>query len=237
MPVQQMECAACRVGSATIYGPTFSAGPDKVAALRRKTVRARPRQIVHDAGQTQHFVYTVQSGWACRFRKFADGRRQIVAFLLPGDTVNAEAATVDGYAPPFVVMALTDLVLCAFEPDAIRAIIRSTDAQRACFANHVIPMLRFAEQRLADLGRRRAVGRIAQLVLDLDAILRARGLVTGDAFEFPLRQEDIADAVGLTPSHVNRTLAGLRESGVLDIRHGRLTLFDRKALVDIAAAE
>ncbi|MDX2274107.1 MAG: helix-turn-helix domain-containing protein [Hyphomonadaceae bacterium] len=86
-----------------------------------------------------------------------------------------------------------------------------------------------------DVGQRRAVARIARLVLDLEALMRSRSLATSDTFDLPLRQEDIADALGLTTAHVNRTMAQLRSSKTLEITGGMATIMDREELERIAA--
>lgn len=235
MPEPSIQCSTCEVGLCTIYAPTLAVAPDQVCAQRQKIVKARAHQVICRAGERGDLVYTIYSGWACRAMQFPDGRRQILAFLLPGDTINVEAVVTADYAPPFSVRALTDITMCAFKAEAVHDIIFSNDAQRRRFASYIISQMSLTDQRLADLGQRRAVGRIAQLVLDLESTLRARGLIAGDTFEFPLRQEDLGDALGLTASHVNRTLVALRQSGVLELRQGKLQLLDRQALADIAA--
>lgn len=235
MPGSSLQCSTCDVGSCAIYAPTLASAPEQVCTQRQKIVKARAHQLICRAGERDEFVYTIYSGWACRAMQFPNGRRQILAFLLPGDTINVEAVVSADHAPPFSVRALTDVTLCAFKGETVHDIIFSSDAQRRHFATCMIRQMSLTDHRLADLGQRRAVGRIAQLVLDLESTLRARGLIAGDTFEFPLRQEDIGDALGLTASHVNRTLVALRQSRVFELRQGRLQLFDRRALVDIVA--
>jgi CRP-like cAMP-binding protein len=117
------------------------------------------------------------------------------------------------------------------------AVVDANEVQQRSFSAHVQHMLNQAERRLVDIGRRRAVARIARLVLDIHATLRARGLVAGDTFEFPLRQEDLADALGITTAHANRTLLTLRRLGALDIRQGQARLLDIDALKRIGANE
>jgi CRP-like cAMP-binding protein len=200
-------------------------------------VTFRAHQLIQKAGDAPTRAYTVYSGWAYRAVHFQDGRRQILSFLLPGDMINIGAIWIEDYKIPFNVRALTDVTLCAFSADDMRRVINSSDAQQSLFAAHIQRQFALAERRLVDVGQRLATARIARLVLDLDATLRARGLSTGDTIEFPLRQEDIADALGLTTAHVNRTLFKLRRRGLLDLKQGQARILDRTQLQIVGANE
>ncbi|MFN3511907.1 MAG: Crp/Fnr family transcriptional regulator [Phenylobacterium sp.] len=72
------------------------------------------------------------------------------------------------------------------------------------------------------------------MLLDLHARLRAVGLVEGETVPFPLTQETLADTLGLSIVHMNRTLQQLRRAGLIRCRAGRLALEDRRALEQIA---
>ena len=91
-----------------------------------------------------------------------------------------------------------------------------------------------AEQLATNLGRRRAEQRIAQLFLNLSRRLKLRGLVRDDSFEFPLRQQHIADATGITPVHANRVLRSLRKDGLITMRDGILKITDFAGLHRLA---
>ncbi len=90
-----------------------------------------------------------------------------------------------------------------------------------------------SDERLSDLGRRTAKERIARLALVLHDLLAVRGMVNGDSFPFHLRQEHIADALGLTKVHVSRTLQGLRHEGLLEIDRQTATSLDFRGLREL----
>jgi CRP-like cAMP-binding protein len=102
------------------------------------------------------------------------------------------------------------------------------------FARYLVTHRIQAERRLASIGRKRAIGRIAQLLLELLEIADERNLIRDGALDFPLRQEHVADALGLTPSHVNRTMLTLRRTGIIDVGRGRLRVLDPAQLKLIA---
>lgn len=230
MQATEANCQSCTIGQSTLYSVTHADTPDTIAGLRRGTVTFRAHQVIQKAGDAPTTTYTLRSGWAYRAVQFRDGRRQILSFLIPGDMINVGSIWIDEYAIGFYVRALTDVRLCAFAPDDLRRVINASEAQQSCFADYIQRQFLLAERRLVDVGQRLATARIARLVLDLGATLRARGLSCGDSFEFPLRQEDIADALGLTTAHVNRTLLKLRQLGLLEIKLGRARILDRAKL-------
>lgn len=89
------------------------------------------------------------------------------------------------------------------------------------------------EALLVDLGRRSAEERIAHLVLRIIERLASQTVIREQRYPWPLRQQDIADATGLTPVHVSRTLAELRRSGIIDIERSILTVVDQARLESI----
>lgn len=232
----EINCAACPIGPLTIYGASVQECPEEVCAKRKAVLRARPHQLIQSAGDPADWVFTVFRGWALRSVHFPDGRRQVIAILLPGDTGPMEALWAPGQRFHSSVRALTHVVMCTFSPEDMRAMVFGSETQRERVAGFTLRQKTRIERLLADIGRRRAIGRVAQLVLDLDETLRERGMTHGDGFEFPLRQEDIADMLGLTKAHVNRTLVTLRKQSVLEIKQGWLHLLNRQLLTEIAAA-
>ena len=90
-------------------------------------------------------------------------------------------------------------------------------------------------EHLLSVGRRDALGRIAQLLCELNLRLEVVGMADKGLFALPLTQADLADATGLTAVHVNRTLRTLRDRGIVTFRSGRVTIDDWPALQ--AAAE
>ena len=79
-------------------------------------------------------------------------------------------------------------------------------------------------QRLVDVGRRSALGRIAQFILQLELRLRSRQMSVDGSFDFPVRQEHMADALGLTTVYVNRTLDRLRRLEIIQFNRNRMTV-------------
>ncbi len=93
------------------------------------------------------------------------------------------------------------------------------------------------EKYLTNITHRSARERIAFMVSELYHRLRQRDLNRGYTIQFPLKQEDIADTLGLTKIHVNRTLHVLKHEGLLEIRKNELTILDYDALCSLTGSE
>jgi CRP-like cAMP-binding protein len=152
-----------------------------------------------------------------------DGRRQILSFLLPGDCLNMSTVFVDriGYS----VKTLTAISLCVFNADDLFDVICASPVVTRRAGAHCAKAHAEAEELILDLGRRMAFDRVRHLIGGLVKRLKARGFI-GPVYPLPLTQLHIADATGLTPVHVGRILGEMRQSKLLELQRGRLTLHD-----------
>lgn len=188
----------------------------------RQTIR--PRRNIYIRGEPTDQTYIVCEGWACRVARLFDGRRQILSLLLPGDLFSATSSFQQSM--DFYVEAVTEVRYAAIKNTELRAKLAEDPALLESFMELCIAEINEAHQRLIDLGQRLAEERIALLILQLMDRLDARGMVHDQSFEFPLRQLQIADAVGLTPVHVSRVMSMLRHSGLIESQNGVLRILD-----------
>lgn len=173
------------------------------------------------------------SGWACRLRVLADGRRQIFDFLLPGDlfghctALNAVASTSALTLTTVRVASAGCLFEMAVEPKRFPGVSRAWAAaqarQDAFLLNHVVR-----------LGRQTAYERVAHLLVELSHRLDEIGFDTGTFVPMPLTQEMMADALGLSVVHVNRTLKQLRRERLIELRAASMRVIKPEALAAIA---
>jgi len=188
----------------------------------RQTVR--PRRNIYVRGEVSEHTCVVCEGWACRVARLLDGRRQILSLLLPGDLFSAMSPFQQSL--DFYVEAITEVRYAAIKNSELRAKLSDAPVLLDSFMELCAAEANDAYQRLIDLGQRLAEERIALLILQLMERLERRGLVHDQSFEFPLRQLQIADAVGLTPVHVSRVMSLLRNSGLIEIQSGILRILD-----------
>jgi CRP-like cAMP-binding protein len=172
------------------------------------------------AGDPEPAVFLLHSGFAYRSCAMADGRRAILDILLPGDFTGLDHIVLA--RPMEEITAADRLSYHALGAAAVRALM--ADPAIALRVLALIAEARWRGDRLAaSLGRLDAHARICMMLLDIYERLRRRELINRPSFNLPFTQEQIADHLGLTLVHVNRTLRRLREE--------RLVLVDRQVVI------
>lgn len=205
------------------------------ASFRQIHEATRARRTVYRAGEETEDVHVICEGWAVRSVPLTGGRRQILSFLLPGDLVSATSLFKGRQM--FSVQALTDTRYCRFSRAELQ---KELTAQSPVFdelARICVAEKDQADQALASLGQRSAAARIARLIILLMERLSERGMTRDHAFDFPLRQQHIADAVGLTTVHVSRVINLFRKAELIDIAQRQIRIVKLRELQLIADAK
>jgi len=188
--------------------------------------------ILHEGASPVH-LQTLLRGWAFRYKTLPDGRRQILNILLPGDLIGLQGELL---APvPHNVEALTEVELCVFREEALVALYRehtelALDVTWLAANEH-----RIVDDALVSTGRRTAMERVAALLVHLFRRASVAGLVRDGSVPLPLTQTHVADTLGLSLVHTNRTLQRLRKGGMVRLDEGRLAIGDLTALARVAA--
>lgn len=188
---------------------------------------AAHRDIISEGDKPEH-VHLVLDGWAARYKILTDGRRQITAFLIPGDFCDAHVAILRQM--DHGIMALTDTAV-AYIPHAAfdRLPLRSAKLARALWWSTLVDEA-VLRAWIVNIGRRDAYSGIAHLLCELHARMRNVGLATGRSFDLPLTQDVLADALGISAVHVNRILQRLRSDDLITLKGGALNILDADAL-------
>ncbi len=206
-----------------------------LAELQSATRRIRRGREIIREGRHYDALLVLIEGAAIRYRILHDGRRQILNIALPGDFIGFpacffERALYSVAAVGEVLVAAIPfarlLALFAERPPLAAAILWSFSCEAAMYA-----------ERLTDVGRRTALERVAHFLLELLTRLQAVGPAQARSFRLPLTQELIADALGLSLPHVNRTLRRLREDGLVKIEDQWVTVSDIDGLSTLADFE
>lgn len=168
-------------------------------------------------------------GYMCRYMDDRNGHRQLVAVHVPGDFVDLHGYPLQRLDHD--VAMLTDCTIAQVDHDVLTTLIERYPLLGRMLWFSTLLDAAMHREWIFQLGRLDAAGRIAHLLCETHARLVAVGRADGDSFDFPLTQQDMAEACGLTSIHVNRVLARLRREGKLEIRERRVHLLDRRALV------
>lgn len=215
-------CQFCPLRMNGAFRPLSACELESVAAMKSDHLAFAPGEELVSQGQAGGAFYTLFEGWAARCRTLADGSRQILDVLLPGDLIGLPQVLLSRRA--HAVRALTAVTVCALDATRIETLVeRHGSLALGLLAARVEDMER-ADARLTLLGRMGAEQRIGYLLLDLRDRLARRGLIRGQSCLLPLRRAELADAVGLSKVHVMRALRALRTQGLIELRHRTLTI-------------
>ena len=173
-------------------------------------------------------VFTLSDGWAFTYKLLPDGRRQILDFLLPGSFIGLHVLWFK--AMPHSVQSLTPVRLCVFDKQKFRDLLRRKPEYKWELLKYTASCQACRNERLLDLGRRTATERIARLALELHDHLAERDMARRGWFPFHLRQEHIADALGLARAPVGRALKSLRHDGLMEAGRDTARILDLKGL-------
>lgn len=206
--------------------------PD-IAALSAITSQSREYAAKQDMireGDAPGPVFVILSGWACRYKILPSGTRQIMAFLLPGDCCDLHVGILAEM--DHNLQTLTSCEVALIQGDRMEALLdKHPTIARAMYKAQLIDegILR---AWIVSMGRRNSVERVAHLMCEL--YLRSISINSSNEVDFPISQIVLADALGMTPVHVNRILKELRVAGAMTLKRGHLSIIDPVRLVKIA---
>jgi CRP-like cAMP-binding protein len=187
-----------------------------------------PRTDLIQEGDPPDFVYLILDGYACRYKVLPNGQRQIMAYLVPGDFCDLNIFILDQMDHSIGTISACQVV--EIPRHAIEAVM--ADRPRITQALWWCALVDEAVLRewLVNIGGRPANQRISHLLCELLLRLEAVGKVTASTYAFPFTQTDIADTMGLSNVHVNRTMQELRAIGLIALKRRTLTILDVERL-------
>lgn len=195
-----------------------------------RTVEAR-RDLIRE-GEVPDFLHLILEGWAARYKVLPDGSRQIIALLIPGDFcdlhVNVLARMDHG------IVTLSSCRVAFIENGRVEDLISKDPRLARAFWWATLVDEAVLREWVVNNGRRNAHQRVAHLLCEMHVRMDMVGLARGGWLSLPLTQEQLSDATGMTPVHVNRTLQRLRSEDLIEIGKGQLTILDMQKLRDIA---
>ncbi|MFN7984266.1 MAG: Crp/Fnr family transcriptional regulator [Vicinamibacterales bacterium] len=189
--------------------------------------------IVIDEGQAPAHAYTLLSGWAFQFRTLANGKRQILQFLLPGDLVGAQHVVIGNAWHG--VRTLTEATFCSLSAELFKGIPTDANTLRRAVCVLLAQDCSALEEQLVSVGQRTALERVAALFLTMFRRAAALQIDRGRAgVDFPATQQHIADTLGLSLVHTNKTIRRLQRLTGCSLKHGRLNIPDLHAVSRVA---
>lgn len=200
--------------------------------VRAAASETRPKgSLIAEEGDSRRFCYLI-NGWALRQTFLADGKRQVSGFLIPGDPLEPFSCIGEVVSSGIVAITSVELLDMAkitnFRGTQLLPVAERFGAIVA--REH----LRYYRNQMVRLGCHSAVQRMAHLLLELHERLSSVGLANQGLFEFPVTQEMLADALGLSVVHVNRTIKQLREAGLVYQKDNFMHIVKQRVLEALA---
>lgn len=211
-----------------VLEPFSEAEERLLASLFTRTITVGPRQDIVREGDRARECCMLLSGLACRYSMTPDGKRQITAFIVPGDIFDIQSFLLEvmdhsiaSIAPSTVSMIPHEALIAITNesPRVARAVWKESLFEAAVFREWIV-----------NVGRRTAFQRIAHVMCEMYARHRQVGLIDGHTVVWPMTQSEVADATGLSVVHVNRSIQALRSDGLISLTGGLLTIHDWNGL-------
>ena len=206
-----------------------------IAALSLMTSRARNVSAKHDLireGDRPGPVFVILEGWACRYKILPSGTRQVLAYLMPGDSCDLHVGLLAQM--DHSIQTVTPATFATIDRHEMDKLLDQHPA--IAKAIYVAQLVDEGTMRawITSMGRRASIERVAHLMCELYIRARNIGLTSEPSFALPLSQLLLADSLGMTAVHLNRVLRELRSRGAMTLNRGSLVLNDLPKLVRIA---
>ncbi|OBQ66420.1 Crp/Fnr family transcriptional regulator [Mesorhizobium erdmanii] len=186
-------------------------------------------------GSHSAHLYTVLSGWAFRYKLLPDGRRQILNYLMPGDLIGLQGSVMGEMQHS--VEALSPMLLCVFERDNLHELYRNHPGLGYDITWIASREERMLDENLLSVGRRSAIERAAYLIAFIASRAKVVGLNGKQSIQIPITQQHVADTLGLSLVHTNKTIRKLIDRKLIVWRDGGCEVVDNEALKLLAGWE
>ncbi len=225
-------CALCPLRKLPLFDPFSDEDVRFTQKFKVGEIVLDPGAPLLMEGSNSPQLFTALRGLGLRFKLLESGRRQVLSFVFPGDFVGLQAGVLREMYHS--VEATTRMTLCVFDRSAFWSFFRH-HPERAFDLTWLAALEeRFLGETVASLGQRTGLEKLAWALVRIYQRAEALDLVANRAMQFPYRQQDLADALGMSLVHTNKTLSKLRDRQLLSWRDGELMVNDIEALARVA---
>lgn len=199
-------CKTCPIRALEAFRPFTTEEVGFVSSFKTGELAAEPGASILVEGSHSAHLFTILSGWAFRYKMLEDGRRQILNFALPGDLIGLQGSLLGEMQHS--IEALTPVRLCVFERGRLNEVFTRHPGLAYDITWMASREERILDENLLSLGRRSALERAAYLLAFLFERTVAVG-AKGAGRALPITQQHVADTLGLSIVHTNKTLRKL----------------------------
>jgi len=203
-----------------------------LAKLEDKKITYKAGERIRSKGDGFDDIYIIYDGWAYVSSDLDKGLRSIFDIRLPADFVGVAELSFQERLYDFI--ALTDVTVCPFPKDHLDDMFNKSQKLRDIFLIIMSREQAISYERIISVGRRTAIERISHFIAEVS--LR-HSFISGkmkEKFSFPLRQDHIADILGLSSVHVSRAMTNLKDNGYIKYNRREMTIADRDKLFNLS---
>ncbi|MDX1401355.1 MAG: Crp/Fnr family transcriptional regulator [Kiloniellales bacterium] len=232
---EQVKCRECPLRSNDAFRKFSEKELDFVQHFKSGEMVADAGTTIFLEGNNSAHLYTVLSGWVFRYKLLHDGRRQILNFGLPGDFFGLQTSIFGEM--DHSVEALTDVVLCVFPREKVWQLYKQYPGLGFDLTWLAAREQYILDENLLTVGRRTAVERVASVLLHVFLRIEQLGMARGRIIDVPFTQQQLADALGLSHVHTNKTIKKLTSRTLIEWDPPKLKIKDLEGLAQVAKAE
>ena len=230
-----VKCAECPLRRKTHFVPMSHEEVAFMQDFKVGELEVDRGTVVLLEGSNSPQLFTLFSGMGLRYSTLCNGRRQVLNFLYPGDFIGLQAGLLQEMSHS--VEATTSMKLCVFDRKSLWRLFREHPSRAYDLTWIAAADEHFMGDALTTVGQKDAEARIAWALIKLWGKCKALDLVSGTSCPLPFRQQDLADALGLSLVHTNKTLAKFRERQLAVWSGGTLRIPEPEALAEIGMVE
>ena len=188
----------------------------------------RTDQDVVREGDPPTRCFLLLEGFTCTFKVTESGKRQIMAFHMPGDMPDLQSLHLETLDNS--VGTITPCKVGFITHEALRDLCRRHDGLNDALWRQTLIDAAIFRHWMLGLGRKEAFARMCHFFCEMVERLKAVGLVEDHTCNLPITQTELADALGLTTVHVNRTLQAIRQAKLISLKRDELKVLDWEGL-------
>ncbi len=189
---------------------------DALIKMHKKMRIIDARKVFLRQGDAHNQSLIVMQGWAYRYSSFSNGEQQIIGYYLPGDIISPFYSVTPRVN--YSVASITPLHVCSFSHDDLTELFATSPKLEALFENLLAGEDALLTEQVCRIGRQTAYQRTAHLLLELFQRLKIIGQTEGGTFISPLTQQMMAETLGMSTVHMNRTLHKLTNDNLISIK-------------------
>jgi len=213
------------------YSPIGAKDRKAILSLPFETRAVRGSRRISHLGHSQRDFLVLLDGFSLRQKLTSSGNRHISALNIAGDGLNISAIFMNDV--DYEVMPMSGATVAIIPREAAVNLFQDHPAIFLAVFSSVLVDAAIAREWLLNQSRRASKARVAHFLCEHSARMTARGLCKSSVIDLGITQDQLADVLGLTAVHINRTLSALKTAGLIT-RNGRyFEIRDALALQDV----